>query len=366
MALRSVRIEDFRCIELAELEFDPGTTLIVGPNGSGKTSLLEALFVLGRGRSFRTARLETAIRHPAHALRVVGTVRDNARLLTLGIEHRQGQTTARVGGEPVESLAALSRCLPIQAIDPGVHKLIEEGPVRRRRFLDWGVFHVEQGFLPQWQRFHRALRQRNAALRQAADEVALEAWDRELAAAGTLVAEARRRYLEQIQPSLESMAKRLLKEEVTIGYSQGWQNDADLEQTLASRRPVDCARRMTTAGPHRADIQIRIGGHTAREVVSRGHQKLLAAALILGQLQYHRSEHGLAAVLLLDDPAAELDGDRLKRLVDAISGLKVQIVVTSLRADFDALGKPGRMFHVEQGKVVEMYNPDLQIRGTHG
>jgi len=366
MALGSVRIEQFRCIELAELELDPETTLIVGPNGSGKTSLLEALFVLGRGRSFRTARLETAIRHGGGTLRVVGTIRNGAHSLTMGIENDGRETRARIGGEPVESLAELSRCFPVQAIDPGIHKLIEEGPIRRRRFLDWGVFHVEQGFLVQWQRFHRALRQRNAALRKAVDEAELSAWDRELASAGIEVAEARGHYLSRIRPNLESVARRLLGIDVTIEYSQGWPSDTDLVVTLAGRRPIDRARRTTTAGPHRADLQIRIGGRPAKDTVSRGQQKLLAAALILGQVEFHQRERDLVPTLLLDDPAAELDGDHFNRLVDAVAGLHAQLVVTSPQPDFIALGKPGRRFHVEQGCIAEMYNPGPQIRGAHG
>jgi DNA replication and repair protein RecF len=353
MALRSVRIEQFRCIEVAEFELDPEKTLISGPNGSGKTSLLEALFVLGRGRSFRTARLETAIQHGNSALRVVGAVHDGTREMSIGVECGRGQTRARAEGTPVETLAELSRYLPIQAIDPGVHKLIEEGPVRRRRFLDWGVFHVEHAYLMHWQRFQRALRQRNAALRRNATDSELDAWDREFVGAGLEVAEARGRYLAQIRPDLESMARELLEAEVTVEYSRGWPVDLDLAPLLSHRRAADRARRTTTAGPHRADLQVRVGGRSAKDTVSRGQQKLLAAGLILGQLSFHQREQNLTPLLLLDDPAAELDSDRLKRLVDAIGRVKAQIVVTALKPDFHALGRPGRMFHVERGRVAE-------------
>jgi len=355
MALCSVRIENFRCIEFAELEFDPGITLIAGPNGSGKTSLLEALFVLGRGRSFRTARLDTAIRHGAEVLRVVGSLQNDGHSLIMGIESGGGQTRAKLAGEAVESLTELSRRLPIQAIDPSVHKLIEEGPIRRRRFLDWGVFHVEQAFLAQWQRFHRALRQRNAALRQAADDAELDAWDREFESAGLAVSEARSRYLARIRPNLEAMARSLLAADVTVEFASGWPGGTELSTILIERRAVDRARRSTTAGPHRADLQIRIGKRPAKDTVSRGQQKLLAAALILGQLEFHQNEQALSPTLLLDDPAAELDGDGLRRLVDAVIALRAQIVVTSLQPSFDALGRPERMFHVEQGKVTPIH-----------
>jgi DNA replication and repair protein RecF len=238
--------------------------------------------------------------------------------------------------------------------------------VRRRRFLDWGVFHVEQSFLLQWQRFHRALRQRNAALRQAANDSEMEAWDHEFVVAGTEVAQARASYLDRVRPNLEATAQALLQADVTIGYSPGWPGDTSLEALLAGRRAADRARRTTTAGPHRADLHVRVRGHWARDTVSRGQQKLLAAALILGQLEFHRGEQGLAPVLLLDDPAAELDAAGMKRLIEAVARLQSQIIVTSLNPDFRALGMPGRLFHVEQGRIVGMYNPEPQIRGTHG
>lgn len=355
MALLSVRVEEFRCVELAELELDRRTTFITGPNGSGKTSLLECIYVLGRGRSFRTARLETAIRDGQETARVVGTVEDGARRVTIGVEARRGSTSARVAGEAARSLAELSTHLPVQAIDPGVHKLIEEGPSRRRRYLDWGVFHVERGYLLKWQRFHRALLQRNAALRQLASDEVLEAWDREFVAAGLEVAHARTGYFERVRPYLESAARALLDLDATFAYRPGWPASADLASTVASRRPLDRSRRATTVGPHRADLTIHTTGGEAKYNVSRGQQKLLAAALILGQLSFLQAEQDLVPTLLLDDPAAELDADRLARLLGEVGRLRAQLVVTALQPTaFDTLGDPGRAFHVERGRVTRM------------
>lgn len=354
MSLLSLQVEAFRCVERAELELDPRTTFIAGPNGSGKTSLLESIYVLGRGRSFRAARLETAIRHGEKAARVVGSVEQAGRPITIGIEARRGLTVARIAGEPAQSLADLSTRLPVQAIDPGVHKLIEEGPPRRRRFLDWGVFHVERAYLPKWQRLHRALLQRNAALRQSADDSLLEPWDREFVAAGLEVAESRSRYFERLRPYLEATARALLDSDATFEYRRGW-SASDLAAALAARRPLDRSRCATTVGPHRADLVICAGGGQARHNVSRGQQKLLAAAMILGQLAFHQHEQDLVPTLLLDDPAAELDPDRLALLFGEIGRLRAQLIVTALQpASFDALGAPGRAFRVDRGRVTPM------------
>jgi DNA replication and repair protein RecF len=337
------------------LNIPPGITSLVGPNGSGKTTLLEAIYILGRGRSFRTARLETAVRHGAKRARIVGTVEQAGRRFAVGVESGHGETIAHIGGAPAQSLAELSTALPVQAIDPGLHKLIEEGPIRRRRFLDWGVFHVEQTYLEAWHRFHRALRQRNAALRQQSPDELLDAWDREFVEAGHEVHECRRRYFAGLRQALEATAATLLETDVSVEYARGWLADTALATVLIERRALDRTRRTTTAGPHRADLDIRLAGKRAKDAVSRGQQKLLAAALIVGQLEFHRREQDLKPTLLLDDPAAELDVQRLRRLLDAVSHLKPQLVVTALQqAPFEALGKPGTWFHVEQGNVSRM------------
>src|SRR5208283_5507890 len=164
MSLWRMQVTDFRCLHQAEVEYDPKFTLVSGPNASGKTTLLEAIYVLGRGRSFRTRRLDHLIRTGCERLIVVGEVEIPGRVM-LGIEGSKAGMRAKIGGDRASSLAELATAFPVQIIDPEVHRLIEEGPSRRRRFLDWGVFHVEHGFVDQWQSYHQVLRQRNAALR---------------------------------------------------------------------------------------------------------------------------------------------------------------------------------------------------------
>jgi DNA replication and repair protein RecF len=165
MSLDALVIEDFRCVARAELELDSRCNLISGANASGKTSLLEAIFVLGRGRSFRTARTEILIRNGAEAFTLAGKVAGAGRIRPLGMRLGRDGMEARVSGRPVSGLAELATVLPAQAIDPEVHRLVEGGPQERRRFVDWGVFHVEPSFVDHWRRYQRALRQRNAALR---------------------------------------------------------------------------------------------------------------------------------------------------------------------------------------------------------
>src|SRR5262245_7399418 len=196
MSLAELRIENLRCIEAAELRFSAELNLIAGENGAGKTSILEAIFLLGRGRSFRTRSSERLIRHEQPKLTVFGRT-DDVPARHAGIEiAADGGTRARINGENAQSLLELSGVFPVQAIDPEIHKLVDQGPERRRRWLDWLVFHVEPSFGVHWARYSRALKQRNAALRTSASEI--DAWDSELVRNGEAISDARQRALERL------------------------------------------------------------------------------------------------------------------------------------------------------------------------
>ena len=354
MILAEITVENVRCIEHAELSIHPGRNLIWGANGSGKTSLLEAMFLLGRGRSFRTRNSERLIRHGGDRLLVFGRTdagpQDESGFThALGVEvHRREGTRARVDAAPVGSLAELSRVFPVQIIDPGVHKLIEEGGRRRRRWLDWAVFHVEPQFGDWWVRYGRAVRQRNAALRQGS---ATRPWDLEAAALGEKIAQARGTLLEQLTPHWREVAAGLGCPPGELQYFRGWGAHQSLAEALDASHGRDEARGLTQVGPHRADVLIRTGGKLAREVLSRGQQKLMAVALTLAQLRLLKAISGAAPTLLLDDPAAELDSEHLLNFVGQIALLGGQLVITSLHPETLAFGRPDRVFHVEQGRV---------------
>jgi DNA replication and repair protein RecF len=263
---------------------------------------------------------------------------------------------ARVSGRPVHGLAELATILPAQAIDPEVHRLVEGGPQERRRFIDWGVFHVEPSFVDHWRRYQRALRQRNAALRSHQPAAVVRAWDPELIEAGQLVADYRRRYLEQLVPHVADVGTRLLGEPVEIGLNQGWSADRTLEEATKHAWTRDAERGLTHSGPHRADLSVRFGGVAARDRVSRGQQKLAAASLLLGQLRCDAEQGSDVAALLVDDPAAELDSSNLERLLVEVVDLPAQLFVTALDAQNSSLQylPAGRRFHVEHGSVTRL------------
>jgi DNA replication and repair protein RecF len=349
MSLSEFTLENVRCLSKAALALHPGQNLVWGGNGSGKTSVLESIFLLGRGRSFRTRNSERLIRRGEPYLRVVGrTLAVSPE--TLGVEvSRQDGTIAKISGSFAPSLAELSRVFAVQVIEPGAHKLIEEGGQRRRRWMDWAVFHVEPSFIDVWSRYARALKQRNSALRAAPDQAA--AWDAEVVRQGEVIANLRRGFIDKLQPYWRQTVSALTGLDVELQYLRGWSADHTLAEALALSRDRDMARGMTHAGPHRADVTVRLDRGLARETLSRGQQKLVAAAMTVSQLALIRELTDTIPTLLLDDPAAELDGERLSRFVAEIRALRCQLVMTSLTPEVSLFGSPDRVFHVEQGGV---------------
>ena len=351
MALSRLQVTDFRCLQSAELELDPQFTLISGPNASGKTSLLEAMYVLGRGRSFRTRRLEHLIRHGVERFVVFGEVDSANRRVPMGVEGSRAGIRAQIDGDKPSSLAELALQLPVQIIDPEVHHLIEEGPSRRRRFLDWGVFHVEQSFVGHWQRYQQVLKQRNAALKTHQPKSVVSVWDSDLVRSGELLSAARSRYVAALSPRAEAIGRNLLGMELSLSYRSGWAKDQSMAEALQQSWNHDQEAAATQVGPHRAELVIRLDGTAVKDRISRGQQKLLAAALLIAQIKLFPEGSPVQPSLLLDDPAAELDDDHLAGLIREVSSQSVQLIVTTLHGEFSAFGEPGRRFKMSGGKV---------------
>ena len=351
MALSLFRCTDFRCLESAELVFSPGHNLIYGPNAAGKTSILEAIAYLGRARSFRGAGNRELVRHGENDFILFGKATSDNRETTLGVSNGKSGLEVHTGGEKRTSAAPLAEALPLQVVDPDVHDLVAGGPEGRRRYIDWMVFHVEPGYLDQWRRFRRVLKQRNAALRSPSEGENLAGWDEELATLGNEVDEARRRIVDIVSPAVAELGESLLGSAVTIDYAQGWPSGKSLLDALRDSTERDLQLASTQAGPHRADLRLSYDERQARKLVSRGQQKLLACALILAATEVVQTHLEKPLLLLLDDPAAELDGDSVGRLMQAVEQLGSQVVATTLDPKQALFSDVPTMFHVEHGVV---------------
>lgn len=338
---------------LSELALEParGTNLLVGDNGAGKTSVLEAIFLLGRARSFRAASLNNVVATGLNGFVVSGRVLDgDGASVQLGIRWQEGRLSGRINGRDADGLTELARRLPVEVIDTQVQELVRGGPGGRRRFLDWGVFHVKHRFLDAWRRYQRALRQRNSLLKTTRPADQLASWEQEMVLHGEMLHAARAEYVAALCADLGDVVEDLVGQQLTVRYQAGWAEGESLQDSLIRARDRDLQRGYTSVGPHRADLDILIDGRAARDHGSGGQQKLIACALVLAQVRLVGETLGQPPVLLIDDPGAEVAAERLSRLLGWVEALCEQRFVTGLSraaigCDADAV------FHVEHGRV---------------
>jgi DNA replication and repair protein RecF len=340
-----------RCLREVELDLHPQRNFIYGPNGAGKTSLLEGIFVLGRGRSFRTRQMRRLVQHGRDGFAVFGEVLTEGATRRIGVAYRAGRLEKKIDGQPATGMAQLAELMPVHSIDPSMHALVEGGPSERRRFLDWGVFHVEPNYLDTWKRYRRVLSQRNAALKRGAGGAEVRAWSQALVEAGADIDASRSAYLSRLAPYVTAFGERLLTRHLALDYRRGWPADERFENALAASEVRDRQNGSTEVGPHRAELVLRLGEHRVQDEASRGQQKLTAAALILAQVAVETVDRPSRSVLVVDDPAAELDAQSLERLLAATTDLPAQLIFTALSPAHLAPPAGQPVFHVERGEA---------------
>ncbi|MAF82553.1 MAG: DNA replication/repair protein RecF [Gammaproteobacteria bacterium] len=346
-----LRAEHLRCLDSIELLADPAQNIIVGENGAGKTSILEAIYYLGRGKSFRPGPASMLIQTGQTTFTIFGEVAEPSGRHRLGISHGRDGLQAHFDTQAQATLADLASALPVQIIDPEVHQLIQGGPQGRREFVDWGVFHVKHEFINEWRRYRRALKQRNAALKQGLAKQAVMAWDPELIESGLEIDAARREYVSTFMPLMSSISTELLLNEANYYYLPGWASTDSFSEALSASWERDCTYGATQVGPHRAELSIQSDGQAARNRLSRGQQKLLSIALVLAQSIFVARSQKRKVTLLVDEPAAELDTVHVHKLFEILSCEELQLFISTL--DLDALPVTGgaKVFHVERGAL---------------
>ncbi|MDZ7789002.1 MAG: DNA replication/repair protein RecF [Xanthomonadales bacterium] len=347
MSLERLSIRGVRNLEPLDLTPAPGMNWFFGPNGAGKTSILEAIYLLARGRSFRSARVSRVIQKEADALTVVAQRADTGN--RLGVERGADGWRGRIDGQDCVRISEFAALLPLTLIEPGSHALIDEGPERRRQFLDWQLFHVEQSYLSAWQRFARLLRQRNAALKSHASNSVLDALEPDFLQSAERIGAARRLLVDRLSIFVDAVQGELgfsLPGDLVLQYRDGHPRDADLASLLRDQRDRDRERGFTRHGPHRAELLLSCDGRAAAEM-SRGQQKLIAVVLLLAQYRLLSQGQSLAPLLLVDDPVSELDAPHLDALLGWLRRESVQSWITATAEPPVA----AEMFHVEHGCV---------------
>lgn len=356
--LTHIAIQHIRNVELAELNPAAGFNLITGANAAGKTSLLEAIFFLSRARSFRTHHLNRVIQAGSESLAIHAKVMENNRQWPVGLEKSPTRQIIRIRNQTVASLAELTRTLPVQLIQPGSQRLLEDGPLTRRQYLDWGVFHVEHDFHTAWRRYYRALKQRNAALKRKQTDIVL-AMEKELVLWGERIHLQRQQYVQDLTTHLREYVDKLFTDfKIAVHYRSGWLADQSLQTSLDNKRAGDLEKGSTSAGPHRANLEFTIDGTPAESYLSRGQLKMFVICLILAQMKHFQISQDKTCILLIDDIAAELDQQHQQLLIDWVNQMGCQTFITTIEAQphmMQALQQVnGKMFHVERGLVKEV------------
>jgi DNA replication and repair protein RecF len=357
MGLLFFEIQDFRNIRHGSLAFSPGLNLVTGKNAAGKTSLLEAIYCLGRVRSFRTSASGQSIRYGQPAYQLVGRVgQEEGRSIPIGIERQLTGLRVHLEGQAIKRLSDLAGRFPVQVFSADTPTILNGGPRYRRQALDWALFHVEQAYREIWQRYSRALRQRNAALRTQQSAAGIHAWDAELVEAAERMDQFRNTYFDSLTPHLRQEIENLLPgAELSVRYQPGWPANTILSEVLVKALEKDRARGYTRFGPHRADFSLLIDGRSVSAHCSRGQQKALTVGFLLAQVKLQRDRAAPMGAFLLDDLSSELDAGHRARILDALRELDTQVFVTAI--DDTAIDaedwQDARRFHVEHGDIRE-------------
>lgn len=356
MIFQRLEVSAFRNLTSVSLTPTAGLNILEGNNGSGKTSLIEAVYMLAMARSFRTHKSARVIQHGEDHLLLFAQLSDGASH-RLGLQrYSDSRMQIKLDAEVVRSRSELARFLPLQLITPESIQLITGSPGERRQYLDWMMFHVEPTFQACWSQYQRYLRQRNALLRERRLGELLS-WSQGLVEQGLKLDQFRRQTINRLKPHLQHYLDELIPgTSVDISYRQGWRSDLTLEEALWASHEADLSQKYTTVGPHRADLMMRSGEQRVIEIFSRGQLKLLLCALKLAQLEYLKELTGKTPIVLVDDLPAELDCEHRSQLLTLLHGLHNQIFVTTTdrsHLDYSAWNDV-KVFHVEHGNIKEV------------
>jgi DNA replication and repair protein RecF len=357
-SIHKLQLTTFRNIAQEALELASGVNLIAGENGSGKSSLLEAIYFLGLGRSFRNTQQTPLIQHGMRSCSVFGELSGG---ITLGASRSLDDAPRiRVQGEKAQSSAELAKHLPLQLLNAEAFRLLEGGPKIRRQYIDWGVFHVKHQFHNHWREFQRSLQNRNILLKRRAPEAELAPWTQEFVRHAKEIDDSRSAYLSVFLPFLEQMLGRLIQvDELSLRYIRGWSEEEDISLVLERGLQRDLSFGHTVAGPQRADLKIKVGPENACDILSRGQQKLLVSAMKLAQGAFLAQESGQQCLYLIDDLPAELDKENRVKVCSLLRELGGQLFLTGTDQDelLEIITSSNyelqecKLFHVKHGRI---------------
>lgn len=353
MSIDQLVVEHFRNLSALNLEPGPGINVIYGENGSGKSSILESIYFLALGRSFRTHLIPRIVQFGTDHLSIFALLnRAKENEVRVGIERAlRGDKKMKLNGVYINSQIPIAQQIPLILLTTESHRYFHDGPKVRRQWLDWGVFHVEHSFYPTWRLFNQALKQRNAALKTNLTNVEIEAWDQDIFESAYLLDEYRSNYIAALEPYFLQMLEALELPHLQLRYNRGWSTERDIKEVLKQDLEKDRISGFTKHGPHRADLTVYADKTPAGDYLSQGQQKLAAYALHLsqGMLIHHKLNH--SPIYLIDDLPSELDPRKRQLIAHILRKTPAQMFVTGITLDelSDVVKlEEAKMFHVEQ------------------
>ncbi len=364
MIIERIDTTNFRNSPKNSLELSANLNIFLGKNGSGKSSVIESVYLLGFGRSFRTNKLSSCIQHDANSFSLFAiakptTSSSSFEYFKVGLSRtRNKEFLCQINGERGKRLTELVSLFPVQLFTPQSTDLILGSPKDRRRFLDWGVFHVEHSYSRLIRNFKTVLKQRNALLKNRnLDLKQVSIWDQKFCDLSSDLSVMRQKYIEEFKPIFSEIQAKFLSEfQVELEYNKGWKESESLVNAMQVRFSNDRHMGITSVGPHKADIKFKIAGRDASEVLSRGQLRMIVAALLLAQTKAFNAKTGSASIFLLDDLGAELDESRRELFLDELVKTNAQVLVTAIDKEqlkFTNKYDNKKMFHVEHGSVKE-------------
>lgn len=346
---------------LQDQTFRPGDTinLIVGRNAAGKTSLLEAIYLLSLGRSFRTTQLDSIVRGDETSCWIRGMIlsTSSGRDVLVAFQRSQRKNRFRIDGQDASSAAQLAKLLPVQIIQPDSHRLITGSPGFRRAYVDWGCFYAEASFHTSWLQYRRLLSQYNVALRQHAIPRILISLEAQLSEYGSILSRSRARYIDALRDYLPTVSLLWPRaDDCVLAFDRGWPSEIDLKDALLRQR--DRSQRIGSAavGPHRAELKVTVDNEPVSQSFSRGQIKRVTYALLLAQVALFENTTDQSCSLLIDDVSSELDVDSIASVASVLAGRTSQTFITAIDTEsiksFEFTGR--KMFHVEHGELSEL------------
>ena len=333
MLVRSLQVTGHRNLAPLHLEPTPRFNVISGDNGQGKTNLLEAIYLVGTLRSFRTSQASELIAWGQSESRVAAQVTRGGLERHYEIAFRNGRRSLRLDDKSPGRLRDYFGDFNVVLFAPEDLSVPRGSPSARRRFLDRAVFNYGAGFLEDAQRYARVLKSRNAVLRDPAPRVELlDVYDEQLATVGEKLLRARREYLAALAPGFAQAFEAITRTGLAAELAYEGVPEGTLAAATAASRARDVARRATSVGPHVDDLVFLLDGRAARAYASQGQLRALILAWKTAEMRLLAQIHGDAPVLLLDDVSSELDPARNRFLFDFLHEIECQCFVTTTHA----------------------------------